>query len=89
MKIAGNFALTTGKIGGKVKAFDFGLGGSYTKGGASQGIELYIEIDTKTGAINVGASYIQKHVHKESSMQYGPFHGSESEEKVTKRDIKT
>lgn len=37
----------------------------------------------------MGASHIQKTVHEGHSVQYGPFHGSESEEKVTKRDLST
>ncbi len=57
LKIATNFALTSGKIGGKLKAFDFGIGGSYAKGALSQGIEIYIEIDSKTGEINLGVSH--------------------------------
>ena len=91
LKIAGNFSITTGKVGAEVKVANLlGIGGStYLAGGGSQTIEVYVEIDTKTGNINLGVSHSDKVVAKGSSSVIGPFHHSESKEMETKRDLST
>ena len=91
LKIAGNFSITTGKVGAEVKIANLlGIGGSiYPAGGGSQTIEAYVEINTKTGSINLGASHSDKVIDKGNSTTIGPFHHSESREMETKRDLST
>jgi len=61
----------------------------YVGGGASQSLQLYFEIDTKTGKIKLGISHTQSQVQKGSSTDIGPFHGGESKEMETTRDLNT
>jgi len=88
LRIAGNFSLTTGKVGAKAVISKIaGIGGSYTKGGASQTVEIYLEVNSETGKVNVGISHSQKSIVEGSSFDIGTLHGSESREKETKSDL--
>lgn len=87
-KISSNMSLTSGKIGIKGKFFGvIGLGGSYTKGGNEQTIEIYYEVDIESGEMNVGVAHTQNSVLNEGTLSYGPFHASEGEEKKTRREL--
>ncbi len=89
LRIAGNIALTSGKWGIKGNFSNLiGVGGSYTKGGVSQSIEVFLEIDTKTGLpSNIGISHTQKQIEEASSLEVGPIIGEISKEKETKREL--
>ncbi|HAH59026.1 MAG TPA: hypothetical protein DCL86_12835 [Bacteroidales bacterium] len=89
LRIAGNIALTSGKWGIKGNLSNLiGVGGSYTNGGVSQSIEMFLEIDTKTGLpSNFGISYTQKQTEEAWSLEVGPIIGEVSKEKETKREL--
>ena len=89
LKIAGNFSITTGKVGAKVNFADLiGIGGSISPaGGGVQKIELYVEINTETGKVNLGVLHSDKVINKESSVMIGPFKHGKSSERETIRDL--
>jgi hypothetical protein len=81
--------LTSGKWGIKGNVSNLiGVGGSYTNGGVSQSIEMFLEIDTKTGLpSNIGISYTQKQTEEAWSLEVSPIIGEVSKEKETKREL--
>ncbi len=91
LRVSGSVKMTTGKIGIKGKvlgAVRYGL--EYCFGGAEQEIELYLEVDTDTWGVNVGAKHTQRYIEKGSnSTALGVFHGGVSEEKEVVNDINT
>jgi len=91
LRVSGSLKLSTGKLGLKGKvlgAVRYGL--DYCFGGAEQEIELYLEIDTESWDINVGAKHTQRYIEKGSySVDLGVFHGGTSEEKEIVNDVNT
>jgi hypothetical protein len=91
LRIGGEFTLTSGKVGGDLKVFDAGfVGGSYSfPGSSSVSIEVYVEIDTQSGALNAGVSHTMTSIDEGASARYGLLHASESTERSTVRDLNT
>ncbi len=89
LRVGGEFTLTSGKLGVQGKILDaFGAGGSVSfKGTNSISLDTYLEIDTQSGEFYAGISHTMTSVDEGISGFLGPFHGSESVERSTVRDL--